>query len=326
MSDFTQSVDSLNKKAMENKDKGLDGIKTNCLLCKFKPNYDLAIPHFKEAAKCYNGLKNYKEEIFCRFKLVECFNKTKSLWEEAYESEKIAFTQVQEFNDYNEGLKTITNAHMAYYEKGEYQDAVICIDKMVQILRQNSRSDLCEKLLEINYNSYLKFGHVVICKNEACDYIYKSFNIYAGILLANDKTRILIERSDSLAKSVEAYEKDKSEIFNLYLLKYLGRLINEDPDNEIDICIKQCQEYAVCRDDSNKLESALKLKEAIKNSNSKLFSDNLYEVTISMDNEINKKLKALFDKNNNGDNNKENDKLNYVRDSELYEDEKDKYL
>lgn len=309
-------------KAQENKNKGMEELKTCCILFKCKPDYESAIPYLKEASTKYGAVRNFKEEIFCRNHLVECFRKTKSLWEEGNELEKIAYIQVNELNDYNEAYKTIINAHNAYYAQGDYQEATNCIYKIAIVFKQNKYLDLCEKVLKISFGSSVKFGHVVICKDEVCDYIYKTFNFYVGILFVNDKTRLVIESCDILAKSIESYEKQKTEIFNIYLTKAIALIINEDSSEELEKCYSECENWISDTDDSNKLESLKKIRHAIIDGKEGAFNTNLYEVCSSLDNEVTKKLKQAFDKSNE-EKNKHN--LDNVKDS-FNEDNKEKYL
>ena len=63
--------------------KGEDCLKTSCIKCKSKPDYNDAIPYFKEASELYHGNKKWREEIVCRMKLANCFKQIKFFYEEA---------------------------------------------------------------------------------------------------------------------------------------------------------------------------------------------------------------------------------------------------
>ena len=312
------------QEAEDDKSRGLSELKTCSILFKCKPNYERAIPYFKNAAQNYAKIRNTKEEIFCRNKLVECFRQLKEFWQEGNELEQLSFLHLNELNDHKESLTAIINAHNAYYAQGEYQESSNCIKKIALLMKQQNQLDICEKMLKISYNSSLKYGHLVISKDDVSDFIYKTFHFYFGILIANNKTRIAIESCDPLAKSIESYEKDKSEIFSIYLCKLIAMIINEESDNEISIVIKKCEEWIKDRDDESRLQAVLKVKEAVSTGNLKLFTDNLYQVSMSLDNEVTKKLKQLLDKNSQH-NNQENF-IEDVKDSKRFEDHQNEFI
>ena len=175
--------------------------------------------------------------------------------------------------------------------------------------------------MKIGFNSSLKFAHVLLSKGEQSDFVYKSFNFYAGLLVANDKTRIAIESAENLIKSVENYEKDKSEIVNLYVIKILCMIINEEDEKIIEESFSKAQDYAVERDDSNRLKALESIKVAVNKGDLSLFNSNVYEVTHSLDNEIVKKLRSAYEKaeaerkenkENNKDDTKEKEEEEYL--------------
>ena len=70
--------------------------------------------------------------------------------------------------------------------------------------------------------------------------------------------------------------------------------------------------------------AVLKVKEAVSTGNLKLFTDNLYQVSMSLDNEVTKKLKQLLDKNSQH-NNQENF-IEDVKDSKRFEDQQNEFI
>lgn len=290
------------KEAAADRDKGIDSLKTCALLFKCKPNYDEAIPYFKNAASGFKSIKNPKEEIFCRLQLVECFKKTDSLWEEGNEHERIAYIQFIDLKDHKNGYNSIINAHRAYYEKGDYQESSNCIFKLAILLRQDSNfNEYCEKLLKVSFDSLLKYSHVLLSKgDEQTDFIYKTFKFFTATLVQNDKTRIAIESSDLLIKSIKNFEKDKSALLEVYICKLVCMIINETDFNDINLVISECEGFVEDRSDIIKLGSVKKLKSAIDSGNEKEFNDNIYEVGSGLDNELVKKLKSSLNKTQAG--------------------------
>jgi tetratricopeptide (TPR) repeat protein len=288
--------DNLFKTAEKDKQKADEEIKTCPIFFKCQPDYERAIPYYKSAADGFHALKNFKDEIYCRNQLVTCFQKLKSFWEEGNTLEKIAHIQLKELNDAPLAYQTISNAHNAYYAKGDYHEACNCMSKLALEFKELSNLEYCEKTLKLSFNSILKFGHVVISKDEQADYIYKCFNSYSGILFANDKTRLVIENADLFIKSIENYEKNKSEIMIIYYIQTIAKIINENNEDEIEEGFKKCEACVEDRGDISKIDALRRVKRAFEISDSKLIEDNLYEVGSQLDNEIVKKLRNSYAK------------------------------
>lgn len=290
--------------AIKDKEEGLKHIKTCKIMFKCTPSYDEAIPYFKSAANNFKSEESFKEELFCREKLALCFQKTNSLWEEGNEHSNIARIYFNNIKDEDKGLKSIINAHNAFYNKGEYQDAIQCIYKLALHLRIDyskdySKLEIIEKMLKVCYDSCLKFGHVVVSKEEnEKDYIYKTFKLFFAVLIQLNKQDKAIEYSEILYKSLCAYEIDKTELFEIYFQKIIGLIINLDFNNKdlFEENINECKNISEDRDDLQKLDALNTLVKAIISKNHKEFNDNLYEVGLSLDNELTKKLKDVFNR------------------------------
>lgn len=293
---------NLLKNAQNDKQRGLSELKTCALCFKCSPSYETAIPFLKNAATGFNALSDIKEEIECRNHLIDCFRYIKSFWEEGNELEKVAYLQLKGLNNPNDALISIQNSHLAYYNKGDYQEATNCVHKLSLVFKELKYMDHAEKALAVNYNSSLKYGHVVLSKEDDLhDYIYKSFNTYFGVLIANDKTTVAIESTNNLIKSLEAHENDKSEILNLYLLLACGKIINED--SNVESILDKAKEYSSDRSDNSRINSIRSILNAVIKGDEKIFNDNSYEAFINFDNEVVKKIKVTLDKNSSGDKN-----------------------
>lgn len=287
MTDFNQAI--------KDKQKAVEKMKTCPLLFKCSPEYEEAIPYFKSAANGFKGARNHREEIYCREQLVICFQKTASLWEEGNEHEQIANIYFFELKDDKQGLKSITNAFQAYYNQGDYQSSTKAIQKIALNLRQEENIDTCEQVLKISFDSILKFGHLVVVKDDApSDYIYKTFKLYFAVLIQNNKTRIAIENCDLLYKSLSSFEKDQSELFLIFFQKLLGMIINEEEIDEN--LIDECRKISEDREDQSRINCMIELIKAIKNGDEKAFNNNTYEVGSGLDNEVIKNLKKAFNK------------------------------
>lgn len=294
---------NLLKNATNDKQRGLSELKTCALCFKCSPSYETAIPFLKNAATGFNALNDIKEEIECRNHLVDCFRYIKSFWEEGNELEKVAYLQLKGLNNPNDALVSIQNSHLAYYNKGDYHEATNCVEKLSLVFRELKYMDHAEKALAVNYNSTLKYGHVVLSKEDDLhDYIYKTFNSYFGVLIANDKTSIAIESAKNLIKALEPHETDKSEILILYLLMACGKIINED--NDVESILDKAKEYSSSRSDNSRINSIKSIFTAVVKGDERLFNENSYEAFINFDNEVTKKIKVVLDKNNSnkGDN------------------------
>lgn len=282
-------------KADEDRDRGLENLKTCAILFKCSPNYEEAIPYLKSAANGYKSLRNLKEEMFCRLQLIECFRKTDSLWEEGNEYERVSQIQIFELKDNVSGQKNIINAHRAFYEKGDYQEANNCIYKTVVNLRQDSANlDSSEKLLKVSFESLLKYSHVLLSKDEQSDFIYKTFKLFIATLVQNNKTRNAIESCDLMIKAIKNFESNKSNLFDVYLTKIVCMIINESLESELAQVYCECEAFIEDREDFKKLKAAKDIKEAIDFNIERKFNENIYLVGVSLDNELVKKLRKCL--------------------------------
>ena len=296
----TKKPKDLSTTALKNKNKGMEYLSTCPLLFKCKPDYDSAIPFLKSASKDFNALKNIKEEIFCREKLIECFRKTHSLWEEGNESNIVANIKLQS-KDYEGCLSSAFNAHLAFYNNGDYTDSTSCITKIANELRALKELKYSEKLLKFLVDSLLKYAHVVYSKDDGNEYVYNAFHLYSSLLIEDNNIQKVIETSTLIIKSINAFIKRPSELFQYYYIKLLCLMLL-DNNNEFEEVKKECLDYS--EDDMSQLSSLVELKLAIEENNEKEYKRNIYEVTNSLDIVFSK---AISNKFNQKKENKEKD-------------------
>jgi hypothetical protein len=277
-----------------NKKKGDAYMKTSCITCKFKPNYDDAIPFYKTAADQYHGQNKIKEEVYCREKLVDCFHNLNSEWEEGNEYNKVANLQVKNLQDYNAALITIQNAYNAFFIKGEYKYAIDSVTKLSEKFLEVQEIPYTEKCLKIAFEGVLTVFHSIASRpDEPTDFLYSAISRYMAINFKLNQIDNIVDSADKLIKVIEPYETNKSQVANMYGYYLIGLMLkgNRNAFNEVALKAKTGLEYQESLIISN-IES---LYENLNHLNEMEYKNNVRE--LEYDNEVNKYLLNLFQKN-----------------------------
>jgi hypothetical protein len=277
--------------ANTNKERGDSYIKTSCMMCKFKPNFEDAIPFYKSAADEYHAQNNFKEEIYCREKLVVCFRSLTSEWEEGNEYNKIANVQVINLQDYSGAVQTIQNAHNSFFIKGEYKFAIDSVTKLANKLMEINEITYAEKCLKIAFESVLTVFHSIASKpDEPTDFLYKAIEKYMALNFKLNKIDNVIESAEKLIKVIEPYEADKELVANIYGYYLLGLMIKDNKELFNDTAAKgkasaDYKEYAIINNFENIYDNLVSQNET-------MFKRNVRD--LSYDHEVHKYLLNLF--------------------------------
>jgi hypothetical protein len=276
---------------MINKQKGDAYVKTSCIMCKFKPNYEDAIPFYKLAADGFHGQNNIKEEIYCREKLAVCFRNLVSEWEEGNEYNKIAVLQVKNLQDYNAALQTIQNAYNSFFIKGEYKYSIDCVTKLSEKFIELNETAFAEKCLKMAFEGVLTVFHSIASKpDEPTDFLYSAINRYMAINFKLNKIDTIVDSADKLIKVIEPYETSKSQVANMYGYHLIGLMLKEDKVAFGDVAAKA--KGSLDYREAMMISNVENMYENLCNLNEMQFKNNVRE--LEYDHEVGKYLLNLF--------------------------------
>ncbi len=269
--------------------KGEDCLKTSCIKCKSKPDYNDAIPYFKEASELYHGNQKWREEIICRMKLANCFKQTKSYYEEGCEYEKIAKIRINQLKVTEDAFIDINNSFHCFCAQKEYNYGFKSLFNFSKDFMQRGEYIYAEKCSKIAFENLNKYYHVICLKKneEYIEFLYDGIRQYLDILIYNDELNECKKVIDKMIELIkEEDSENKKEISKLNIFK-LGIFILED-DN---INFKNL--FDICEQNEN-LKCIGKLKRSIDNIDEKLFKDSMVEVNYIYPVSMNKKITQLF--------------------------------
>jgi hypothetical protein len=282
------------KEAQKMRATGDEELKTNCFFCKFKPNYDDAIPYFKRAAEIYHAASSFMDEIYCREKLIQCFKNTKTFWEEGKENERISLIHFG-LKHYPEAIQSMTKAYQSYFIQPDYNDAIECMKILAGKFIEIENIDNAEKCLEFCYKAFLQVFHTLATKSEEpTGFLYEGIDQYVSVLFRNDKIRIAIECLQNVIKVIEPYEEDRTKTIHVFGLLILAHMVNEDESSiiaSIEIAKKHCKKNS----DYTFLENIHSLWEDIKKTEADSFKYNMNEFKHYFPHDVIKKIYHLFD-------------------------------
>ncbi len=300
------------KLAHEARNEGDSDLKVCYIFCKCDPDYLSAVPNYEKAAKQYHTAKNYKEEIYCREKLVLCQRNLKDTYSEGSNLEKIANVYLQNLNMCEDAFKSINNAHLAYRTKGDYQFEILCLVNLAQIYRDKNELVYAEKCLKLAHDEISHIAHIVTSdKEHSYDYIYKAMNNYCVILILQNKMNETINACQDFLKAFEEYEDKKSKVIIFYGLMAISLILTENHDKVNDIfeeAKKICQQVTDYETMNNINECYKYLKEG----NDERFNMALRIVDVDYDNAVIKKFKEAYNKTKGNAKAKENKEKNYA--------------
>jgi hypothetical protein len=282
------------KEAQKLKASGDEELKTNCFLCKFKPNYDNAIPYYKRAAEIYHAASSFLDEIYCREKLIQCFKYTKTYWEEGKENERISLVHLG-LKRYPEAIQSMTKAYQCYFIQPDYNDAVECMKTLAAKFIETNNIDNAEKCLEFCYKAFLQVFHTLATKSEEpTGFLYEGLDQYIAVLFRNDKIRIAIDCLQNVIKVIEAYEEDRTKVIHVFGLLVFSYMVNEDESNIIS-SIESAKKHCKKNSDYTFLDNIYSLWEDIKRAEADSFKYNMNEFKHYFPHDVIKKIYNVFE-------------------------------
>lgn len=264
------------------KAEGDNEISTSCIFCKFKPNYLDAVPSYISAADKYHAMGNFTEEIYCREKLTICHRNLQSEWEEGNEYDKIAKIYCFNLKDYQKAFQNVQNAHNAFFTKGEYKNAIDCVNKISMKFSECGEDLFAEKCLKIAFEAILMVFHTIASKpDEPTDFMYDAINNYFSIKFKFDKIDEVIESSEKVIKVVEPYESDKSLVGHLYGYTLIGLMIKSEKEkfSNLGQTVKMSLDYRAYEP----VTLVERIYEAMINQNDEEFKDNVRSLEYNND-------------------------------------------
>jgi len=290
------------KEADKNRKLGDAEIKTSCLTCKFKSNCHDAIAYYSLAADSYKGAHKFNDEIYCREKLIFCFQREKSLWEEANEHMKLALVYLTHLKKYDIVIKEVNNSYTCFFENGDYLDAFNAISSIGEKFIDINEMQNAEDCYRIGFDCFVRVFHVIATKKDLPTLsLYNSLYQYLNILTRNNKIKSAIESCHSAIKAIEKFEEDKSKIVEIYALMLIFFLLNNDLiefKKQIDSARRHCEKGS----DLRFLQDIESIPGDIEKSQESQFKNHTVDVKVRFPNEIYKRLYALFNerKSNQG--------------------------
>lgn len=282
------------KNARLKRQMGDSEIQTGCLICKFKPNCEDAIPFYVEAAEAFHGAKLLKDELYCREKLAYCYRVLNSEWEEGNEHEKIAYIYLNGLDNQEAAWKAIQNAYNSYFKKAEYKDAVNSVKKLGELYKARDSLDHAEKCLKIAYEAFLQTFHTFATKNdEPYEFLYVALDVYLAILVKMMKFKTAIETCDNAIKASEQFEENTDKLLHIYGFALFTCIVSDDNStfkSIVESAKNKCKNYS----DTKWINNIEKLDEAIQGVNEHQFIDCMIEIDTVYPIEITKKLNEAF--------------------------------
>ena len=276
------------------KEKGDKAIAVSIICCKYEPDYLSAVPSYEQAAKNFSLIKNFKEEIYCRDKLVNCHRNLKDTYSEGRELEKIATIYIINQGQYEDAYKYIQNAVLSFRTKGDYKYEINCLIKISESYREKKELEYAEKCLKLAHDEIIKIAHVVtLDKEHSYDYVYKAMTAYIVILILLNKLKETITISREFIKAFEEFEDNKSLIINFFGLIAIAHILLEDHDNVENVFEEAkaiCQKHSDYMTMNNIYDTWIALKEG----NEEKFNLALRVVDVDYDNALIKKFKEFF--------------------------------
>lgn len=220
------------KTAKDKYNEGLACLKTSFLKLKFTPEYNDAIPYFKQAADIYHGCKKFNEEIEVRMQLNKCFNATKSYWEEGNEYEKIFLVYLNQLNQPDEAYKAILNAKNSYVSNKSYDDAVKALSKAGNTFLESQNTSNAEAAYKTAYDTIEKYFHVLTVDNSIdLGFIYNCLDKFLDLLFSTKKYSIAVDITNGIIKLIkENDQNDNNKISKYYGFQALAQLANKNDE------------------------------------------------------------------------------------------------
>lgn len=286
------------KEADKNRKHGDAEIKTSCVSCKFKPNTHDAIPFYQQAADSYRAAQKYNDEIYCREKLIFCFQHQKSLYEEGSEHQKLSLIYLI-LKKYDLTIKSINNSYQCLIQNADYQDAVKSVLSIADKFQEINELGQAENCYKIGYDGFKLVFHVIATKKEEPTiFLYNALFQYLNILIKNNKIKLAIESCESAIKTIEPFEKDKSKIVETYALLLVLNILNNDIvefKNKIELARKHCGKNS----DLRFIQDIESIPLDIENGEDNQFRKHTVDVKVIFPNEIYKKLFEMYEENKN---------------------------
>ena len=181
------------KEAKEDKREGISNISTSCITCKFKPDYMDAIPFFRSASDSFFGLgKSYPklyieniiiDEIFCREKLMLCYEKEKSWIDAADQGIKLSKYYIIYYKNYDNAWKTVNNSIMNYLQSSTSGNANVlkamkALNEIGILLLEQNQNDWANKNYELLYDTVISLFPGQVKSDQPYECLYEGLFEY----------------------------------------------------------------------------------------------------------------------------------------------------
>ena len=310
------------REANSNFKEGMTYFKTSCFKCRFSPDYTSAIPYFKLAADGYHGCKNYEKEIEAREKLIQCFKKENSSWEEGNEYEKMSKVQLNQLKSPSDAYKSIENAFHAYVNDSKYNHAIKALNKLSDNFMENENKNEAEKTLAFAFEGINKYYHVItVDKSDSHTYVYECIDKYIDLLFSENNYQ---KAAEVAKKSANLIEKDNSEekamISKYYAFKAIAELLDKKEDKYKNSIEKGIKAEEGQNGISNKVNKMINLIKENNKDNEKIITSLYKDISYKLPHSVSKMLYKYIEDNKisddvinnkndiNNDNNNDKDK------------------
>ena len=296
----------------ENYKEGSDYLKTSCFKCRFKPDYESAIPYFKLAADEFHAKGEFKKEIETREKLVKCFKNENSHWEEGNEYEKISKVQLNQLKSPSDSYNSIENSFHSYINDNKYDCAIKALVRLSQNFRDNENIVQTEKALYLAFEGIKKFYHnILLNENSTPQYIIDCFDMYIDILYNGQNYKKGIEVAKKSAELIEKEKKNEKEnIGKYYAFQAIGELTEKKDDKYKNTIEKGLKAEVNSNGLSNKVNKLVNLVKENNKNNEKAISSLFFDINKRVPNSITKMLNTFIQDNKNYTESDDNIKLN----------------
>ena len=287
------------EEANKNYKKGSNFMKASFFNCRFHADFTSAIPYLKLAADDFHSCGEYEKEIEAREKLVKCFIKEKSSWEEGNEYEKISKVQLDNLKSPSESYKSIKNSFNAYINNHSYEDALKALNKSYDNFMEKGNKEEAEKVLDLAFDGIQKYYHVIILdKDEDYSYVYECIDKYADFLSNEEKYDKCAEICQKSAELIEKENnKEKKIIAKYYAYQALEELFCKKEDKYREIIEKGMKYESGDGDLCHKINKLIILAKQNNENEQKSITSLFYGISTKLPNSIYKNLNKYIQEN-----------------------------
>jgi len=274
--------------ANDNEQEGESDMSVCWLFCKCKPNYIDAVTSFERAADLYHQCNRFQEEIRCRERAVVCNRALGECWKEGMNHEKVANIYLVNFSKFDDAVRSIENAHVAYRSKGEYKDSMNCLLKISKIFRDMNQMDHALKCMKVAFDFCIQTSGMNSGREEDSIFtFYNVFDFYSVLLFITENYKEALNAASNFTKSIIS-EKYQSKLMKCHGIIVISNLILEDFEANNSVF------EGNYNDDSGIISDLQTLHGAFVYGEKSGFNDALRNISMNYDNIIIKRLNDNF--------------------------------